>query len=401
VRETETVSCRLILQTKATPMARRQNVKAQLIDTVTELCRNALQFESELTVEFLIGITVDNNEIILVNINETLKRPLDIIGSVCANLPDISNSDALNAYLVDYFARDTGSVAKVSKRRRHWQPSQDGVHTTTVQTGLSSPHIANQKRRHSESCSFSSAAHMDDESASDNCPEADVFLRSSESGTAGKVAGESPQVSRDRSERRRRVKVERCDGESVAHVNSDDGTVQSEQDDGLNIGGRLSADRWQRDNAAAEDVGGGDPCKTSKRQRNDNPSNRSVSGDGSQFVISNVFSVKKEPISDSECGQQSPALQHGPASDREPPDGTQVSLIRDRITATSPPDPLQVGCILGYWTTHRYANSRIANSRTGHLADAIGDFACLVFLFGGICETASCPVRDLSSPRVD
>ena len=324
-------------------MARRQNVKAQLIDTVTEHCRNALQFESELTVEGLIGITVDNNEIILVNINETLKWPVDIIGSVCANLPDISNSDALNAYLVDYFAHDTGSVAKLSKRKRHWQPSQDGVHTTAVQTGLSSPHIANQKRRHSESCSFSSAAHMDDESASDNCPEADVFLRSSESRTAGKVAGESAQVSRDRSERRRRVKMERCDGESIAHVNSDDGTVQSEQDNGMNIGGRLSSDRWLRDNAAAEDVGGGDPCKTSKRQCNDNPINRSVSGDGNQFVISNVFSVKKEPISDSECGQQSPALQHGPASDREPPDGTQVSLIQDHIAATSPTDPLQVG----------------------------------------------------------
>jgi len=29
---------------------------------------------------------------------------------------------------------------------------------------------------------------------------------------------------------------------------------------------------------------------------------------------------------------------------------------------------------------------------TGQLADAAGDFACLVFAFGGICETASCPV---------
>jgi len=35
-------------------------------------------------------------------------------------------------------------------------------------------------------------------------------------------------------------------------------------------------------------------------------------------------------------------------------------------------------------------------SRTGQLADAIGDFACLVFLFGSICETASCPVRELA-----
>ena len=70
----------------------------------------------------------------------------------------------------------------------------------------------------------------------------------------------------------------------------------------------------------------------------------------------------------------------------------------------------------GYWTTRGYANSRtgrlvdwtsrglnnsrnlLDNSRTGQLADATGDFACLVFV-GGICETASCPVRDLSSPR--
>jgi len=50
---------------------------------------------------------------------------------------------------------------------------------------------------------------------------------------------------------------------------------------------------------------------------------------------------------------------------------------------------------LADWTTRG-----LVNSRTGQLADAIGDFACLVFLFGGICETASYPVRDLSSARV-
>ena len=42
----------------------------------------------------------------------------------------------------------------------------------------------------------------------------------------------------------------------------------------------------------------------------------------------------------------------------------------------------------------------VASTVTGQLADAIGDFACLVFLFGGICETASCPVRELAYPRV-
>jgi len=36
----------------------------------------------------------------------------------------------------------------------------------------------------------------------------------------------------------------------------------------------------------------------------------------------------------------------------------------------------------GYWTTRGYTNSRIANnSRTRQLADATGNFACLVFVF--------------------
>ena len=54
-----------------------------------------------------------------------------------------------------------------------------------------------------------------------------------------------------------------------------------------------------------------------------------------------------------------------------------------------------VDCQLADWSTRG-----LDNSRTGQLADAISDFACLVFLFGGICETTSCPVRDLSSLQV-
>ena len=61
----------------------------------------------------------------------------------------------------------------------------------------------------------------------------------------------------------------------------------------------------------------------------------------------------------------------------------------------------------GNWITRGYANSRIANSRTGHLAD---------WTTRGLADavkrtktkhtkspvaSASCPVRDLSSPRVD
>ena len=60
-----------------------------------------------------------------------------------------------------------------------------------------------------------------------------------------------------------------------------------------------------------------------------------------------------------------------------------ITMLFELWTQAGPRNHVSVG----YWTTRGYANSR-----TGQLADAIGDFACLVFLFGGICETASCPV---------
>jgi len=60
----------------------------------------------------------------------------------------------------------------------------------------------------------------------------------------------------------------------------------------------------------------------------------------------------------------------------------------------------------GCWTTCGCANSRIANSRTCRLADWTSRgchlrLCVLSFRFLAIRETASCPVRDLSSPRVD
>ena len=80
-------------------------------------------------------------------------------------------------------------------------------------------------------------------------------------------------------------------------------------------------------------------------------------------------------------------------------------------------------CLRGYWTTRGYTNSWIANSWTGRLADwstcgldnshtgQVADWTtrgchrqlCMLSFrsFGGICETASCPVHDLSTPRVD
>ena len=52
----------------------QEKVKALLREAVTVLCRNGLTFKSELTVEGLLGITLDNKEVFLVNINEQIKH---------------------------------------------------------------------------------------------------------------------------------------------------------------------------------------------------------------------------------------------------------------------------------------------------------------------------------------
>lgn len=53
--------------------ADQQRVRALLTETVALLCKNGLSFKSELCIEGLIGVTLDCEEIFLVNIKETIK----------------------------------------------------------------------------------------------------------------------------------------------------------------------------------------------------------------------------------------------------------------------------------------------------------------------------------------
>ena len=48
----------------------QERVRNLLIQTVTLLCRNGLQYESQLKIEGLLGVTLDENEVFLININE-------------------------------------------------------------------------------------------------------------------------------------------------------------------------------------------------------------------------------------------------------------------------------------------------------------------------------------------
>ena len=48
--------------------------------------------------------------------------------------------------------------------------------------------------------------------------------------------------------------------------------------------------------------------------------------------------------------------------------------------------------------TRRLPTLVLDKSRTGQLADATGDCVLSFRSFGGICESASCPVRELAYP---
>lgn len=50
-------------------------VKIMLADTILALCRNTLSFQADICVEGIIGVTIDQEEIFLVNINQSYKNP--------------------------------------------------------------------------------------------------------------------------------------------------------------------------------------------------------------------------------------------------------------------------------------------------------------------------------------
>ncbi len=55
----------------------KERVQNAIVEAVTKLCRNGLQYSSELSVEGLIGITLDNKEVLLVNIKEVVRDKPD------------------------------------------------------------------------------------------------------------------------------------------------------------------------------------------------------------------------------------------------------------------------------------------------------------------------------------
>ena len=52
----------------------KDQLMAVITEAITEICKTSLQYESGFSVEGLLGITLDQQEVMLVNINELVAK---------------------------------------------------------------------------------------------------------------------------------------------------------------------------------------------------------------------------------------------------------------------------------------------------------------------------------------
>ena len=92
-------------------------MRALLTDTVTLLCKNGLRYNTEFSVEGLIGITVDKDEVFLVSIKEMVKNAM-------ADSSSSSSSRRVQESLQPSSPTTASSSARLKKPRKRRMPSQ-------------------------------------------------------------------------------------------------------------------------------------------------------------------------------------------------------------------------------------------------------------------------------------
>ncbi len=88
---------------------RQSRVETMLTDAVVSLCKNLLNYDSELSVEGLLGITVDRKEVLLVNINKMLAN----LKEQCDEPGDWKHQETLQMKKEKQCASQTSSVDHV------------------------------------------------------------------------------------------------------------------------------------------------------------------------------------------------------------------------------------------------------------------------------------------------
>src|SRR5690349_14800765 len=76
--------------------ADQERVRTLLTETITLLCKNGLNFHTEFSIEGLIGVTLDREEIFLVSISETIKSTADTVRST-SNIDTVRSADTAGA----------------------------------------------------------------------------------------------------------------------------------------------------------------------------------------------------------------------------------------------------------------------------------------------------------------
>ena len=115
-----------------------------LTDTVTLLCKNGLQYQTELRVQGVLGITLDNNDVFIVHINEKFGGDIGAAISIRNNEGDAAKSLLGSRKSHDLNRSDApGSINSktVHKRRRQ---SRENSASPSLPANGSQPHIIQQ-----------------------------------------------------------------------------------------------------------------------------------------------------------------------------------------------------------------------------------------------------------------
>ena len=72
-------------------------VKALLTEAITVLCKNGLSYRAEFCVEGLLGITLDNDEVFLININETIRSEFGAQSTTPKAVPAMQHRSPMSA----------------------------------------------------------------------------------------------------------------------------------------------------------------------------------------------------------------------------------------------------------------------------------------------------------------
>ncbi len=96
-------------------------VRTMLSDTILALCKNTLPYNTQFTVEGLIGITLDTKDIFLININETIEKETE---NKKRDSSSITNEEDESAESETSSAEDENASRK-RKRKRQRKKSND------------------------------------------------------------------------------------------------------------------------------------------------------------------------------------------------------------------------------------------------------------------------------------